>query len=364
MTDDLSVIVLPDAAAVSSDSILYACLYFDKVYLHAFEPVLTAGEGGKTLKMKLKQAHLDSWLRPLREAGIVGQTCGVRTGELRGFTSQELPLALREAIAASLSAGADLLTTTLLSRLDGRAGPLLLPYTPVFENPGNLNNAQFELAVCSHLISTLEVLAIGQNSALTPFTGHMSHAHLLTAIARAFPMVAKSLGLNDADLLAARHAAFAQSVLEETLPVVRVRVPEDILGLRETLQDELQRFRAEIGKLATSLTKNPGDEPFRAEALTLAAKEIRPAIADLRRKLAKPGRRIAKYLISDWTTVASGSALPMAAILMKSAQLPWAILGGLCAGLGLAALKARVEEWSTKESSAFTFVIEAERRLR
>ncbi len=49
---------------------------------------------------------------------------------------------------------------------------------------------------------------------------------------------------------------------------------------------------------------------------------------------------------------------------MQSAQLPWAILGGLSAGLGLAALKAKVEEWSTKGDSAFTFVIEAERRLR
>jgi hypothetical protein len=43
--------------------------------------------------------------------------------------------------------------------------------------------------------------------------------------------------------------------------------------------------------------------------------------------------------------------------------LPLSILAGLCSGLGIAALKSKVEEWSAKRNSALTFLVEASKKL-
>ncbi len=372
MTQKLQVIALPDAAC-AAPAILHACLYFDEVYLEAFAPselqLLPDEKPFGSLQLKLKPARLDPSLNPLLDAEVVrrlstgNKTIAAPSSAALCFSSRELPLELREAIAASLGQGTDILTAALFSLANKHRPPVRLPRRLSFSDPSNLDDPSFELAICTHVASTTAIFALGQSNSFTPFVAHKAHARLLSAMAESFPSIARAFGVESPELLSIRHATLAQTILQEFLPDVRVKAAEDILALREELKTELSRFRAEVGRLSTILRNEPWADGLRVEIETLMMREVRPAVADLRNRLAKPTQRIVKHLVSDWKTLASGSALSLAAVLMPNVQLPCAILGGISAGIGVAALKAKVEEWSTKSDSAFTFVLEVEKKL-
>lgn len=371
MKNKLSVFTVPDAIAVSDSTILQAALYFDEIYVNSFYPILR-GRDSEThaLEYEIKPAPLTPILSSLQDAGVVKRLSTDQLFKGKVFpvdlSSRKLPLSIRREIAESLEGGADFLTSFFLSSLGSELEKkitLPLPYCFSIEDPSSLENSKFELAICTHLTTIFGMLELGLSKSLTPLCGRKAHVATLMALAKEFPKVAKALRMENASSLLHKQNVFAQRILEDTLPEVRVKHPEDILYLRDELNDELQAFRTEVARLSTELSSSPWEQTMEEEMQRLIATNVKPAIMELRRRLGKPSKRLLKHLVSDWEAIAGSATVPITAIVMTNAQLPWALLAGVSAGLSIAALKAKVEEWSIKAESTFTFLIEAGARL-
>jgi hypothetical protein len=58
-----------------------------------------------------------------------------------------------------------------------------------------------------------------------------------------------------------------------------------------------------------------------------------------------------------------GTAVPVAAVVMRNAQLPVAVIAGLATGMSIAALKTMVEQWTVTRDSPLAFLLKSEKRL-
>jgi hypothetical protein len=151
--------------------------------------------------------------------------------------------------------------------------------------------------------------------------------------------------------------------MRDTLPPIRVNQAEDILYLRDELKDELEAFRAEVGRLATLVGTSPGDAAFEKDIESTLSQYVYPTLAQLRRRLSRPSRRILAHLVSDWSSIVGGAAVPVAAVVMRNVQLPMAAIAGLATGMSIATLKAMVEQWTVTRDSPLAFLLKSERRL-
>lgn len=372
-----SVVALPDAWSLSTQTILKAALYFDEIYLESFFPVLdrTSMEGESLVFVARPWLSDDPDLAELRSANVIRPVPPSTPFIVTSFSTEELSSSLQQAISESLRDSSSLLVASTLSifqafqafQASQAASAVTTTIRPPFsyspKDPKNLDSPEFRFAICLHLLTVFRQLGVCASRAASPLLGGRPQASLLEALAREFPSVAKALGIQDSALLP-KTSAVGMEVLRATLPDIRVRDPRGILALRDELKDELMAFRAELGRLSTEISSNPWDLEFQRELEVLVAREVQPAIARLNSRLAKPSRRILKHLVSDWQAIAAGAVVPLSVFLISNATLPWAILGGVSAGLGIAALKAKVEEWSAKSESAFAFLFEARKRLQ
>lgn len=367
MAEKLSVIILPDWISVSRETILRAALYFDEVYLDAFLPQINRGAQPDG-SMSLKFSHfsvVDSELKDLAKAGVLQNVPQDAEHIITELSSRKLSLSVRKAVADSMIQGTSLLSASLLEiAATGVTGEIKVtaPYQFRITDPADLDDSRVELGICLHLASLSKMIGVCLGSDIRPLVDRPEHARLISQLAKEFPSVSNALGI-EIPSFESKHSAVALKVLEDSLPDLRPRAAEDLLALRDEMKSELIAFRTEIAKLATTITSEIWEDGFEYEVEQLVARDVRPSIQLLKRRLGSPSKRMIKHLVSDWKSIATTTSVPLAAWLMNGASLPWAILGGASAGLGVAALKAKVEEWSMRSESAFTLILEAQKRL-
>lgn len=368
MSTAKGVICLPDATGLPKEAILQAALYFQNVYLEAYTPEIS----GLSLEGRNLRFACQSWFPPdedltvLKDAEVLLSVPKGPITLIHSFSSRKLPSSLRHAVADSLADSTALLAACMAILpvpIHKRHKTFQLPFSYSVGDPDDLSNPQLEMMICLHLASIFRLLGVCALGQATPLVGSQAQSRLLFSLASEFPEVAKALGLSDRSLLPKQHA-IATEVMRTTLPNVRVRHPEQILSLRQELKDELERLRAELGRLSAMVSSCPWEPEFQREVERLIAKEVVPAVAELNSRLSHPSKRIIKHLVSDWKTIVAGTAVPLSAFIVTGANLPWAILGAVSAGLGLAALKAKVEEWAIETESAVTYLFEARKKFR
>jgi hypothetical protein len=186
---------------------------------------------------------------------------------------------------------------------------------------------------------------------------------MLMEMAANFRSIAPALGSLELARFAQKRDIIAQTIMRDTLPPIRVNQAEDILYLRDELKDELEAFRAEVGRLATLVGTSPGDAAFEKDIESTLSQYVYPTLAQLRRRLSRPSRRILAHLVSDWSSIVGGAAVPVAAVVMRNVQLPMAAIAGLATGMSIATLKAMVEQWTVTRDSPLAFLLKSERRL-
>ncbi|MDQ3816324.1 MAG: hypothetical protein M3362_01375 [Acidobacteriota bacterium] len=363
MYTPLKATVFPDLHAFGIDSILKAALYFDAVYADSFSFRLTKLPQSEDNKFGAYNLDMDPVIyevEPLQDLineGVILPQPSIVAFD--SFSGQQLPLSLREKITESLKV-APSFPSYQLGLFDQVPHK---EYSIINNDLTDLDNPSVELASILHIISFLKMLSACSTGKAIPLTNNLAHSELLIELANYFPTVARVLGTRDISSLLPKQNAVAIKILEEMLPNLVVSNAQDILYLREEMKDELLVFRAEAGRLATTVESLPWEPNFQKEVETLVAKEVMPSLISLKRRLQNPSKRMLAHLVSDWKSIATSASVPISAIVMTNASLPLSILAGVATGLGIAAIKTKVEEWNVKQESSFTFLMEAAKRL-
>lgn len=259
MAKKLKVITLPDSTSVSRETILRAALYFDEVYLPCFVPTDTKVLDG-SLKVTISPfPWMYKELRVLQDAGVLRDVPLTNSpNPVESFSSRELSISLREAVAKSMKQGTSLFAACYLSISPPGAVPaekieLQIPYQFTIDDPSYIDDPKVELAICLHLVSFFQMLGFCADGEIKSLVDHPEHARLFTYLAKEFPAVARALGI-EIPSFEAKHTGVALKILEDCLPDLRPGSAEDILVLREAMKDELAFFRAEVGRLATTIS--------------------------------------------------------------------------------------------------------------
>jgi hypothetical protein len=385
MADQLAVIIAPDLVSADQQSVLNAALYFDVVYADCYsfsrtanadQPVVSRGAG--ELEFSL-ESQFNSWgsFAALRDAQILRRP---PDADRMNYATVEfgdvLPAPLQELVAKSIRGGAVLSVVEWVikavlarSRVKSADTPESASRTRLeITLPANIDVDTLTsdvpaptraLALSFQLATMLNTLELSAVCSATPLFGAPINAELAHAVALQFPAIAAGLGRSRFGTIPWNHAALATTVLNDALLDIQVRDAEDILALRELLGPELTAFRAELGRLTVLMRSQPWQDEFITDAEAIIATNIRPQLTALERRLAKPSRRILKHLVSDWKSVSAASLLPFSACVVQGGDVAWATLAGICAGLGVAAIQAKLEEWSIRDESALTFLVEA-----
>jgi hypothetical protein len=367
MHEGISTVVLPDLDHTGLESILQAALYFDKIYADSLtfiiESIARPKEEGRWAWAKVRPvSRLSRYeaLRDLVSAEVILPWQPIKQPiSLEPLSLWDFSVTLKHRIAESLGASRSLGSDTAVGLQIESARPRKI----IVKDPNDLNDPDAFVVTELYLVTVLSMLCLCDSHGATPLTDHEAHANLLLELANSFPSVAKMLGMRHPSSLALRQHALAIRILEETLPPVCVRRPSDVLELREEMRTQLLSFRAEVGKLSTLIASQPWEPRFQQEVDTIVVRDVKPAFFELRRRLQDPTKRMLSHLVADWKAIATSAAVPVTALVLKGAPLPLSILAGLCSGLGIAALRSKVEEWSAKRNSALTFLVEASKKL-
>lgn len=366
MRKAISAVVLPDLFSAGLDPVLRAGLYFDCVYADSFafliKDIHPSEQDSELFEAKLElvsQLPRYKVLKELVDAGVILPCPLPERCLFEPFSTYDLSSTLIKKTAESLKAGASLATYFGLRHTMKAPSPGSI----IIKDPADLSDTGAHLAIGFHLLSILRMLTVCSTHGATPLTNNEAHSGLLVELANSFPSVAKALGMEDSVSFISKQDALAIRILEETLPPVRVEKPADVLQLRQEMRDELLAFRAEVGKLSTLIASQPWEPGFQQEIERIVARDVKPAFHALRRRLQDPTKRMLSHLVADWKSIVTSAAIPVAALVLKGAPLPLSILAGLCSGMGIAALKSKVEEWSAKRNSALTFLVEASKKL-
>jgi hypothetical protein len=370
MDKPLSVITVPDLFALEVDTVLRAALYFDSIYADSFLVEVDSPRSGEpqqlhpkkkvfTLVPQLAKFEKFENLTELVDAGVILPPPRENISVETLIVSPELPLPLRRQIADSLREGASLLSYAI-SDLPRKAGvDFKDPHSIVIEDVSKLDNRVVELTIGFHLVSIFTMLGVCASGKANHLVSNLVQNDMLLGLAKNFPAVARALGGKEVSSFIPKQNALAIKILEELLPSIKVRNAADILYLRYDMKDELVAFRTEVGRLTTMIESEPWDSRFHREVQNIVAKEVKPSFIDLKRRLQHSSKRMLAHLVSDWQSIAPSAVAPITAYVMTNSSLPLSILAGIATGLGIAALKTKVEEWSVKKSSSLTFLIKA-----
>lgn len=88
-------------------------------------------------------------------------------------------------------------------------------------------------------------------------------------------------------------------LISRELPNFELQSYDDILELRYKLREELGRFRLEMRQIAADITTNPWSEDFRQDIDRVIAKQLDPALAELRRKLSLSNDKFIQKLFKE-----------------------------------------------------------------
>lgn len=127
--------------------------------------------------------------------------------------------------------------------------------------------------------------------------------------------------------------SLATKVLTRRLPSVRTRSFEQVLELRETMRDNLLRFRAEMGALSSETAEGPTTPEFHAHLERVLEERVDPAILELRAQMHDLGARTHTDVLRAAATT-GGAVLGLSFIsgLPAAAQLATATVGAGVAG--------------------------------
>lgn len=135
---------------------------------------------------------------------------------------------------------------------------------------------------------------------------------------------------------------------------------EKLLAFRERHRDELALFRTKILALASSVAKDEPMEAMRERVADLHAREVAPALANLKKAL--KGQRI-KALSEGLLKVAFLSAAPTSALVVAGMSAPTALLAGAGVSLVVAGTLYNVGRRESLQANPFAYLLAVEREL-
>lgn len=138
-------------------------------------------------------------------------------------------------------------------------------------------------------------------------------------------------------------AGLAEEVLKLRLPHIEPLTGERVLRIRAKCAEELNRFRAEMLRLATKMEVSPWEEDFAQEVKDTVASEVQPALLALEASLKKLERELAIKVVEK-----AISASPLALVTTLFAGLPVEI--ALAGAVGVGALLQTLDYLNQKKA--------------
>lgn len=145
----------------------------------------------------------------------------------------------------------------------------------------------------------------------------------------------------------------------ESLPDLSALSYEDILEVRSSAHDELERFRATIRRYASSLASQPYEPEFVEALERLISSEINPSILELRAKLSTSGDKVLQRIFKK--AQSKEALIPFAVSMFAHLSLPASLLIS-AAMIGLdAAIDEYFEKREIREANGLSFLFNFER---
>jgi hypothetical protein len=369
----LQALYYPYADVRSSQALLEACLYFDRVYIlepNFFRPPMDGNLAGE-------RVPYEAGMAPLVEAGVI-EPIGPA---LLGFSSTGRPLLDEDNLELVRASIEQDLADRQLTRLAVGKAPsswtiptgqqlfwnglhLLLerPHSRIsvlteradyyrawmrskryhvaqMEPPGERRwRGSDELQVdvpwleAESLIITVVLLACSELG-LCPITDSPLHEEFLR---QKLGRMYRDPGLRDAVrplLPAIRESDIGLHSLSLAVPRIDVQDAATVLMIRRQCAESLERFRGHFRMLGYKVATQPWSPEFQDEITRLIRLEVEPALADLRDQLDQASKNLGLRLI---TNIAQAAPLPL--VLTLATGVPPAI--ALAAGAGAAAVNS------------------------
>jgi hypothetical protein len=149
----------------------------------------------------------------------------------------------------------------------------------------------------------------------------------------------------------------ASAVLDLYLPDFTLQSFEDILELRAKANDELQGFRVGLSLLAATLRDVPFND-LPTAARSLAAKEVEPALEDLKRKLCLSRDKFLLRVVQGFKS--TQATIPLIATVFLGLPIWLGCLISAGATIGEAALATYFERRDMREQNGLSFLLRFE----
>lgn len=145
-----------------------------------------------------------------------------------------------------------------------------------------------------------------------------------------------------------------------SLPAIIPRSVEAILEVRGKLEAELTEFREAVSDVAADLAHGRQQEPTDEEIARAVQERFTKPLATLERRLARPGRDLARNLVTSGS-LATGAVTLAATIISGGSAIAAALLGA-SVPLLVESLKTRFERQNDIEQSGVAFLVRAKKR--
>ena len=150
-------------------------------------------------------------------------------------------------------------------------------------------------------------------------------------------------------------------VIRFSVPKLVGRDLEDILIIRDELNDYLQPFRIELMRLVSNIPDYVSTEEYSHELRKIVDGEIQPQITELRRYLENPGRVLKNHLVSTFMGTATAS-ITIIGSMVSGVDIEIASLFSPIVHLLGAKILTNREIQNVKISNPFTFAVLSEEK--
>jgi len=153
------------------------------------------------------------------------------------------------------------------------------------------------------------------------------------------------------EAMSVKHDIAVENIALEPIPQPVIKNPDQLQELRERHRDDLEAFRAVIGKLVAHIDEHPYDEDFLPSIRQMIQTDVNPAIVMLRRTLhAAKTNLIRKDVAATAESVVQATGIALGLSFLVVAGMP--IYLAVIATVGLGAkriIKKYIEYWSDSD---------------